>query len=169
MSITTDAVTTCPAWCRTDHDFELQASALGAGDLLDMPLDEPLHQQEVGHIAVVGRDGGLVPVRVFIEQGRGQGQPAQIAVLCFEETAGSDDVYSAQQARALAALLGARGRRRATAAAERVVLVHHLRLVQEVLGHSSPAVTAGYAAHSPTAAVLAVEALCQTSRSTVLA
>lgn len=43
-----------------------------------------------------------------------------------------------------------------------------LRLVQEVLGHSSPAVTAGYAAHSPTAAVAAVEAICQPAPSLVV-
>lgn len=135
---TTDTAptTTCPAWCRADHDLELQESAerakasydyLGApenqprlrdifgpdfapptGDVLDdEPLDEPLHQQEVGHIDVQGRGGRMVPVRVFIEQGGGQGWPAQISVLCFEETAGSDDVYSPHQARALAALLAA--------------------------------------------------------------
>lgn len=128
---TTESTITCPSWCTSGHDLELQESAQRAnasyaylrapehqaelrhafgsdftppaGDLLDMPLDAPLHQQEVGHIDVKGRHGE-VPVRVFIEQ-VGQGQPAQVAVLCFEETAGSDDLYSARQARALGALL----------------------------------------------------------------
>jgi site-specific recombinase XerC len=38
-------------------------------------------------------------------------------------------------------------------------VTHDLRLVQEMLGHSSPVTTSGYAAWSPTEAATAIEGL----------
>lgn len=128
---TASATITCPSWCRTDHEAERAEEArrdaettrymrapenqaemryafgqdfVPPAELTNVPLpEEPLHRQEIGRVYVraAGEDRAPVPVVVVVEQ---LGDEVGVVVLP-PERAYTDDSYTAEQARALAALL----------------------------------------------------------------
>ncbi len=131
---TASATITCPSWCRTDHEAERAEEArrdaettrymrapenqaemryafgqdfvppAELAERTNVPLlEEPLHRQEIGRVYVqaAGEDRGPVPVVVVVEQ---LGDEAGVGVLPPERPY-ADDSYTAEQARALAALL----------------------------------------------------------------
>ncbi len=109
---------TCPPWCTTDHEAELQGRREMAADT-DRYLGVPpgqglrvetylLHQVEVGWMSVrVGRNEPLGMLRVTVEQLQDVDGSAESTGLLvrIEEPPGWTEDYSPGEARELAALL----------------------------------------------------------------
>lgn len=135
MSTMIKTAITCPSWCRTDHEAERVGWAAreeamarymrAPENQAEMrrafgpaftppaekapeysPVDAPLHEQEVGRVHLPATGGGTTPVRVVVQQLHDVDELASIQMLHDANTqAYDDDVYTAQEARSLAALL----------------------------------------------------------------